>query len=104
MSTTDQIADGDRLLTIEEFAESLRMSTSTVRRRLRDGSLRGYRAGGRILIPLRERARFLAGQTYAGDPEPRSAIPMDLYDTIARAARVRESANNVLSLRRTGGV
>ena len=37
--------DTDRLLTVPEVAERLRLSTETIRRMLRDGRLTGFRIG-----------------------------------------------------------
>jgi excisionase family DNA binding protein len=55
--------DGDKLLTVEEVAERLRVNPYTVRRWLRDGTLSGKLMGGRrggYRIAESELARFLA--------------------------------------------
>ena len=41
------MADSDRLLTVEEVAQRLRLSEEVVRRKLRSGELRGVRLGER---------------------------------------------------------
>ena len=44
---TRSMADDDRLLTVEEVAQRLRLSEEVVRRKLRSGELRGVRLGER---------------------------------------------------------
>jgi excisionase family DNA binding protein len=41
------LTETDRLLTVDEIAKRLTLSTETVRRMLRDGRLRGIRLGER---------------------------------------------------------
>jgi excisionase family DNA binding protein len=59
----------DRLLTVSEVAELLRMHRESVRRWLRDGRLKGGRIGGRRLgyrIPESEVRRVIAAWTGNG--------------------------------------
>jgi excisionase family DNA binding protein len=49
-----------RLVTLKEAAEILRMSTHTVRARVRDGRLRPTRVCRRLLFDPEELARFIA--------------------------------------------
>jgi excisionase family DNA binding protein len=54
--------EDDRLLTVPEVAEQLRMSEETVRRLLRSGRLKGRRYGSTRLgwrIPASELRRFI---------------------------------------------
>ena len=54
-------------MTVREVAEYLRISPSTVTRRVQDGTIRGVRVGGTIRIPTSEVARVLqdAQERYA---------------------------------------
>jgi excisionase family DNA binding protein len=57
--------ESDRLLTVEEIAERLNLSTETIRRWLRSGRLRGIRIGARRAgwrIPERDLAAYLRDQ------------------------------------------
>ena len=42
---TETVPETDRLLTVPEVAERLRLNPETIRRMLRDGRLRGFRIG-----------------------------------------------------------
>ena len=57
--------DTDRLLTVEEIASRLNLTTETIRRWLRSGRLRGIRIGARRAgwrIPERDFDRYLRHQ------------------------------------------
>jgi excisionase family DNA binding protein len=47
------------LLTVSEVAERLRVSTKTVRRRIKDGSLRSIRISGLIRIAMADLEDFI---------------------------------------------
>ena len=64
MTTT---ASPDDILTLEEAARALRVSTSTVRRRIRCGDLPAYRMGGRRLWVRRADLASLMAPTHTGD-------------------------------------
>ena len=51
-------ATEESLLSIKQVAKQLNISTATVRRRLKDGTLLGRRVGRRIRIPREELTRL----------------------------------------------
>lgn len=58
--------------TVQEAAEASGLAKSHIRRLLADGTVRGVRAGRRILVNLDSLARYLD----AGDPpEPKASLP-----------------------------
>lgn len=62
----------ERLLTVQEVAECLRMHRESVRRWLRDGRLKGGRIGGRRLgyrIPESEVQRLISDWVGSGRPD-----------------------------------
>jgi len=65
--------DADRLLTVEEVAGKLNLTTETIRRWLRTGQLRGVRIGARRAgwrISERELAAYLDAQMSMTEPSP----------------------------------
>src|SRR5262245_52229248 len=61
MSAVARIAPAPRYGSALEVAAYTGLSLKTVRRRLKDGSLRGVRVGRRVLIPFEETDRRIAG-------------------------------------------
>jgi excisionase family DNA binding protein len=59
-------ASPDDILTLEEAARALRVSISTVRRRIRCGDLHAYRMGGRRLWVRRGDLEGLMARSYTG--------------------------------------
>ena len=54
--------DADKLLAIDEVAERLNVSVSTVRRLVRDGALPAYRVGGLLRFRLPEVEAYIDAQ------------------------------------------
>ena len=55
-----------RVLTIRQFARSLRLGESTVKHWAQEGVISCYRLGRRVLIPLAERERLLRDNEWIG--------------------------------------
>lgn len=64
--------DEDRLMTVREAAEELRLTTATVRQWIRDGKLPAIRAGARKYVIRRSdlrRVMAFPGKTFASDAD-----------------------------------
>ena len=58
------------LLTVREVADAMRVSTMTVYRLIRAGSLPPIRVGKHFRIRVRDLDQYLESQTYGGDAWP----------------------------------
>jgi excisionase family DNA binding protein len=60
------VTEQPALLTVREVADSMRVSTMTVYRLIRAGSLRAIRVGKHFRIRARDLDTFLEAQTFQG--------------------------------------
>lgn len=58
-----------QFLSKKDFAKQIGLSLPTIDRRLKDGSIRALKLGGRILIPYSELDRLIACATHSVDHE-----------------------------------
>ncbi len=65
----------DPFLTIDQVALQLQLSASTVRRRIKDGTIRVVRLGRLVRVAPSEIARLAAAEA-ASDAGPEQVIPM----------------------------
>jgi excisionase family DNA binding protein len=59
----------ERLLTVNEASEALRVGPRTLRRRLEDGSVRGVRIGPAVRVPESEVRRILSSSLHLAASE-----------------------------------
>lgn len=79
-----------RLLTLREAAAILRHTVSGTRKLIRQGAIKGYRVGGRVLLKADELERYVeVNEIVPARPGRRKAAPAE---RITRAAHLRESA------------
>lgn len=67
-----------RAVSIADACASLSVSRMTLGRRIADGSIRVVRLGGRVLVPVAELERLLAG--------PAPSVPVDVAHAVPMAA------------------